>query len=260
MKITKIKTAEEVSAEIKGATVREHCLYLFRSPVIFNIGGTDRVFGSNTAVLFENGISRSFRGNGISSLKYDLVRFKASAADRQYIAGLSIPLNTPIEVGDSYIIASVIKNLSVHIRSSGKRRSELSELYIRIILIALEEAVNGIVGDIKDIPRYPQLKEIRQELYDDPLADWSVDRLCRRLAVSRTYFHRIYMAAFGVTFRQDVIKSRLSYACELLLETELAVSVIAEKCGYESESYFMKQFKQHMGCTPTEYRRSYFGG
>lgn len=113
----------------------------------------------------------------------------------------------------------------------------------------------GIELAEKDVPRYPQLKEIRREMYDDPVENLSVDKLCRRLAVSRTYFHRIYMAAFGVTFRQDAIKSRLSYACRLLLETELSVGMIAEKCGYESESYFMRQFRQHMGCTPSEYRR-----
>lgn len=255
MKVTKVKTAEERAAEIKGATVQEYCIYLFRSPVIFNISGVEKEYSGNTAIIYESGKSRRFHGVGGKKLKYDLVKFKAASADRQYIAGLSIPLNTPVEVDDIYVMASAVKNLSIHLQSSVKRKTELGELYLRILLIALEDAAADDSGIEKDIPRYPQLKEIRQELYDDPFADWSVDRLCRRLAVSRTYFHRIYFSAFGISFRQDAIKSRLAYACELLLETELAVSVVAEKCGYENESYFMRQFKQHMGCTPTEYRR-----
>lgn len=255
MKITKIRTAENRSDEIKGNTVQDYSLYLFRSPVIFTIGGTDRVFAKGAAIIYEDGISRRFRGTVSRGLKYDLVQFRPSAADKQYIAGLEIPLNTPVEINDDYYIADAIKSLDMHCQTSGRRKTELCELYLRIILISLEEAVCGIEMAEKDVPRYPQLKEIRREMYDDPVADLSVDKLCRRLAVSRTYFHRIYMATFGVTFRQDAIKSRLSYACELLLETELAVGVIAEKCGYESESYFMRQFRQHMGCTPSEYRR-----
>ncbi|HOR22293.1 MAG TPA: AraC family transcriptional regulator, partial [Ruminococcus sp.] len=69
------------------------------------------------------------------------------------------------------------------------------------------------------------------------------------------YFHRIYRQAFGVTLRQDVIESRLIAAAELLETTDLSVSAIAERCGYFSDSYFMRQFRLHKGCTPTEYRR-----
>ena len=255
MKITKIRTAENRSAEIKGDAVQEHSFYLFRSPVIFTMGGVDRAFAKGAAILYEGGVSRRFRGTVSRGLKYDLVEFRLSSAGREYIEGLEIPLNTPVEIYDDYSIAEAIRNLDMHCQTAGRRRAELCELYLRIILISLEEAVCGIEMAEKDVPRYPQLKEIRREMYDNPVENMSVDKLCRRLAVSRTYFHRIYMAAFGVTFRQDAIKSRLSYACGLLLETELTVNVIAEKCGYESESYFMRQFRQHMGCTPSEYRR-----
>ena len=41
----------------------------------------------------------------------------------------------------------------------------------------------------------------------------------------------------------------------MLRNTENSVAQIAELCGYDSESYFMRQFKLHKGCTPTEYRR-----
>lgn len=73
--------------------------------------------------------------------------------------------------------------------------------------------------------------------------------------ISRTYFHRIYSKAFGVTFMQDVINSRLAAAADMLTGTNRSVSYIAEKCGYDSDSYFMRQFRKHYGCTPTEYRR-----
>lgn len=84
---------------------------------------------------------------------------------------------------------------------------------------------------------------------------WSVGMVCRQLSVSKTYFHRIYVNAFGTTFTQDVIESRLLYASQLLADTDLSVSAVAEKCGYESDAYFMRQFRQHRGCTPTEYRK-----
>lgn len=255
MKITKIKTAERNPVEIKGTDIQDYCLYIFRSPVSITLSGIERIFQKNTVILYESGVSRNFSSAGNSELKYDLVQFNPSAADKQYIGSLDIPINKPFSVEDDYILSSTIRNLDLHGCTSGKRSAELIGHYMRIILIALEESSIGEENVISDIPRFPQLKEIRREMYDNPQQHMSIDKLCRRLAVSRTYFHRIYLAAFGVTFRQDEIKSRLAHACRLLTETEVSVSVIAEKCGYESETFFMRQFRQHMGCTPSEYRR-----
>lgn len=255
MKVKNIKIAEKQWTEVKGSDIKDCCLYIFRTPVMLTIGGIERIFPETTAIIYDEGVSRIFRSAGNTELKYDMVRFCPSSADKQYMGGLAIPLNKPVSIDDDYIISSTVKNLDYHFNTAGKHKSELCELYMRIILIALEEAYLGDRGEISDIPRFPQLKEIRREMYDNPQQRMSIDKLCKRLAVSRTYFHRIYLSAFGVTFRQDEIKSRLTYACKLLTETEVSVSVIAEKCGYESETFFMRQFRQHIGCTPSEYRR-----
>ena len=45
------------------------------------------------------------------------------------------------------------------------------------------------------------------------------------------------------------------YAAELLRNTNDSITDIAIACGYENDTYFMRQFKQSKGCTPTEYRR-----
>lgn len=258
MKITRIKTAESKSAEILGKAIQDHCLYFFRSPVILTLGGQEKVYPEGTALLYEGGVSRYFRGANSRELKYDLVQFRPSSADKLYIGGLDFPLNKPVDVADEYTLATTIKNFSFHLKSAGKRRSELCELYMRLIFIALEEAYNGLYVEISDIPRLNELREIRSEIYENPAIQLSVDMLCKRLGVGKTYFHKIYFAAFGITFRQDVIKSRISHACQLLEETKLSVSLVAEKCGYENESYFMKQFRQHMNCTPSQYRNKMY--
>lgn len=39
-----------------------------------------------------------------------------------------------------------------------------------------------------------------------------------------------------------------------LKESDMSVRNIADYCGYENEIYFMRQFKKHIGVTPSEYR------
>lgn len=254
MRITKIKTSETRLNPAITQAPNEYALYLFRNPVIFKCGGTEKYFAAGASVLYDDTHMGSFRSPDGSALKYDIIIFRTSSADRQYISGLDITLNSPSELTDDYMTASAVRTLEMQLLNGGKRIQELSELYMRIILISIERAGEISEPEENVVPRYDKLKKIRQEIYDEPAKNWSIDDLCRRLAVSRTYFHRIYLSAFGVTFRQDTIESRLAYACKLLLETELTVSAIAEKCGYESESYFMRQFKKHKGTTPSNFR------
>ncbi|MDE6774928.1 MAG: AraC family transcriptional regulator [Ruminococcus sp.] len=256
MKIIKISTNEQRSLPMNGEAFPECCLYVFRTPVIITAGGTDRIFSGSSAILYTENRRQFFRGTVSKGLRYDMIRFRLSSGDRQYIGGLEIPLDTPIELHNDYNISVAVKNMEMHRHTGSKRKNELSELYMRIILICLEENIHMKSLPKSKVPHYGQLRKIRSEIYENPVKTHTVDELCRRLAVSRTYFHRIYMEAFGVTFKQDIIESRLSYACRLLKETKLSIGLIAEKCGYESDSYFMRQFRKHRGCTPSEYRDS----
>jgi len=100
-----------------------------------------------------------------------------------------------------------------------------------------------------------QLAALRAEIYQHPEEDWSIQEICERLCISRPYFHRIYQAAFDVTCTQDVIDSRILRAKQLLETTEEPIADISALCGFETDVYFMRQFKRHVGMTPTVYRR-----
>lgn len=52
-----------------------------------------------------------------------------------------------------------------------------------------------------------------------------------------------------------VQRRRITLAAELLRTTHRQVTDIALECGFSSVSYFIKQFKNIVGCTPTGYRK-----
>lgn len=105
------------------------------------------------------------------------------------------------------------------------------------------------------IPHYDKLTALRMDIYQNPAQDWNIQGICEDLCISRPYFHKIYVAAFGISCTQDVIEGRISYSKTMLEQTEDAISEIAQKCGFESDVYFMRQFKRRTGMTPTAYRR-----
>ena len=47
----------------------------------------------------------------------------------------------------------------------------------------------------------------------------------------------------------------IASAAGKMLETGDSIGIIAEECGFTSDSYFGKMFKSIMGCSPREYRK-----
>ncbi len=255
MKVTRIGMGEQRTSGAEGIVDQDIYLYLFRSSVLIGFDGEERLYGSGTAILYSSGSRQRFRGLNGKGLKYDMVCFRMSSTDRQYAESVGVPFNKPLPLLDEFIVSTAIRSMEIYRNDFTATGAEADELFMRIILLRLSEAAANDNPEPRGIPKYGELKKLRENIYDEPMQEWKVESACKLLKVSRTYFHRLYFSAFGVTFQQDVIESKLLYASELLRETDLSVNEIAEMCGYESDSYFMRQFKQHRGCTPTAYRR-----
>ncbi len=257
MKINRINLNCRRNTAAYGEISTECQLMVFRIPMIFTFDSMEKRINGCSAIIYTNGYQKYFRSAGGLGIKYDMISFRMSAADRQYAESMGIIMNTPIEIADDYVISGLLRTMAAHSVSKNRHHSEFMELSMRLIVIALSEAVRCESPDkYVDIPRYGELKAVREAIYDDPVNHWSAEEISEDMGISRPYFHRLYQEAFGVTCRQDIIESRLIYAAELLRTTEMSVSEVAEKCGYDSDAYFMRQFKQHKGCTPSEYRRA----
>lgn len=80
--------------------------------------------------------------------------------------------------------------------------------------------------------------------------------LSKQFCISLGYLSTSYNKEFGVTITKYIITLRMDYAKKLLKETRLCICDIAENCGFNNLSYFMRTFKKHVGCTPNEFREN----
>ncbi|MBO4877275.1 MAG: helix-turn-helix transcriptional regulator [Ruminococcus sp.] len=235
---------------------QEYTLFVFRSAAMISSGGAERRCPAGYAVIFTGKQAPEIRPAENGSVKYEMIGFKPSVPDLQYAASMHVPYGTPVPVMDKVLVSNSLRTIKARIGTEEKYSLEIMEIAMRTILLTLYgEYFDDIREQQMQLPKLAQLNELRARIYDDPTKEWDTDKICRELCISRTYFHRLYLAAFGVTCRQDVIESRLIQAADLLAHTDMSVSSVAEKCGYESESYFMRQFRQHRGCTPSEFRK-----
>lgn len=127
-------------------------------------------------------------------------------------------------------------------------------------LSSLIEKVNHIIEqnrleDNKRITYLNSLLELRKQIYKEPQKHWTVDLMSQTMLLSRAYFQRLYKKNFGVSAMADVITARIALAKQLLTSERRSIAEIATACGYDSEIYFMQQFKKETGMTPTQFRK-----
>ena len=81
--------------------------------------------------------------------------------------------------------------------------------------------------------------------------EWPVRRLARVSGVSEAHFARSFKDAFGVSFRDYVVRLRLKEAARLLENPQARVTQVAYSVGFNDMSYFSRMFKRHFGVSPS---------
>ena len=82
-----------------------------------------------------------------------------------------------------------------------------------------------------------------------------MDVVARRFFLSPGYFRHLFVRLIGFSPKQYVMRNRLARARELLENTTMSVSQIAEQVGFSDASNFIRSFKAHYGATPFSIRK-----
>jgi AraC-like DNA-binding protein len=81
----------------------------------------------------------------------------------------------------------------------------------------------------------------------------NVEKLAELLYLGRTGLYRKIKSEFDITPIAYIRKVRMEFAKKLLIEKKLTVSETAYASGYDSLSYFSKQFKETYSKSPSDF-------
>ena len=97
------------------------------------------------------------------------------------------------------------------------------------------------------------LKRILDSRFTEPL---HLEQLAEELNLNKYRLIRDFKSRYGVPPIEYLVRCRIREACRLLQETTESVTEIGSQVGMENTPYFIRIFREKVGCTPYAYRQS----
>lgn len=121
------------------------------------------------------------------------------------------------------------------------------------ILLSLKERSSENIGRpaVQQELRMKQMLSWIDEHYSHPI---TVSQLADAAGICVRECQRYFSDFLHDTPMQYLTRRRITAAADLLASTDLPVTEVGMCCGFETPSYFAKQFKMVIGATPREYR------
>ncbi len=173
-----------------------------------------------------------------------------------FIESLNLPFNRPIFIHNAKRVSSRIQTLFHELLRKGNHSDNIIDLGLKSLFYSLSDAYSE-ESEVSD--KFNQYRstfdKIRLNIYSYKENEkLTVNDYADKINLSVSYFQHIYKKLYGVSITHDIIRSRIEYACSLLLNEYSSINDIARRAGYENPEHFTRQFKELTGYTPKQYR------
>ncbi|TLS53856.1 helix-turn-helix domain-containing protein [Paenibacillus antri] len=100
-------------------------------------------------------------------------------------------------------------------------------------------------------------QEVVEMIHRDFDTDLTLESCSHALNYHPSYISKVLRQELGISFSDYLLRHRIQKAKEMLEETDLKVSEIAEKLGYNNSQNFIRSFRKLAGTTPGAYREEF---
>lgn len=124
------------------------------------------------------------------------------------------------------------------------------------LLISLQRYRDGEAeNDGNEDAVHGRMREVAAYLCEHAGEPITLTEVAAHFAVSPSHLSRVFHQETGFGVREYLVHYRIRQACDLLLNTNLSVTQIADRCGFSDSNYFGDAFKKATGLSPREYRK-----
>lgn len=98
------------------------------------------------------------------------------------------------------------------------------------------------------------LKKVISYILEHYDTEIHLEELSQLVNMNPQYFCRYFKKNMGKTITEYINEVRIEKAAKQIAETDCRIIDIAQNCGYDNVSYFIRRFRRMKGMTPIQYR------
>jgi len=133
-----------------------------------------------------------------------------------------------------------------------RSRSYLQEILFLVLQLSVTQARSDTEQTLS--PVSPQVTPVMLYLVNHYHRKITLNDIARACGTNRNTLNKQFKQATGETVMEYVIRLRVRQACQLLQDTTLPITEIAERIGYVDVTHFGRIFRKHTQFAPSEYR------
>ncbi|MDK2941634.1 MAG: hypothetical protein PWP56_1147 [Acetobacterium sp.] len=131
-------------------------------------------------------------------------------------------------------------------------REKLSHMWYLIVKNMVSVLKQQSQNVNHNIVRIKVMLDFLHHHYEKPL---DLQQIAAVVGISERECLRCFQKNIGITPIQYLLKYRISLAARLLEDTDIPITEICTRVGFDSPSYFSKIFKRFMHFTPSDHRK-----
>ena len=137
-------------------------------------------------------------------------------------------------------VESLLGQINQRLTQEGSKRSKIVPKIKEVEITSLDEKL------VKDATDY-----VENNLSN---GDITVETMSEAMGMSRVHLYKRLLSLTGSTPSEFIRKIRLRHAEQLLRKSQLTVSEVSYKVGFNNPRYFSKYFKEMYGMMPSQYK------
>ena len=237
-----------------GRTLNEYqIVYISEGSGVFETKKQKLQIQCDDAILLRPGQWHRYRPNLETGWREHWIGFAGSGFEA--ILDNHFPDRSVFQIRGSVGVRETFETLIATAQENGPALQQKMAAHTSLLLAQLYASTLVHTPTAKDAIKMVQ--KAREMMWCAETRDLSLEETARRLGTSYSTFRRIFREHAGIGPHQYRLHLKLSYARDLLLNTDLSVKEVAYQSGFEEEQYFCRFFKKTMGATPSGYRKQY---
>lgn len=152
----------------------------------------------------------------------------------------------PEEMEENVLLLAEKKQWTVMEKDSKPEIAILNEI--------LEEDTTAWNADRKNL--HPVITKILVYIGKNYTKDITVQELAEEFCINESYLSVLFKKEIGINLSSYMQRYRMNRAMELLRSSDMRISEIAYRVGYQNPCYFTEQFKKIFQTTPSEVRKA----